>query len=281
MSIERSIPMSVAIVIPARLHSSRLPKKMLLNKTGWPLIRHTYEQAKKVKLAQRVIIATDDEEILRVVKNFGGEVVMTDPQHPTGTDRLAEVVAKYLQDADYIVNIQGDEPELAPENIDTLIRIFQASDAAMGTLVSRFGADNKLGPGSPLDPHCVKAVLGSPIVDSLNAHLGYQVLYFSRSLIPFPRDNNGIIENPTDYFCHLGVYIYRPDFLQHYVTLPQGRLELVEKLEQLRILENNFKIVAGVVSETAPGIDTQADYDNFISRYKQKETVKKTLVQTT
>lgn len=259
--------MTVAIVIPARFASTRLPQKMLLKQTGWPLIRHTYEQAKKSTLAQRVLIATDDTRIATEAKSFGAEVVMTDPDHPTGTDRLAEVASKYLSDVDFIVNVQGDEPEIDPSHIDTLIRVFQNSDAAMGTLVCRFDQNKHTGPGSPLDPNCVKALLGAPLKHAE----GYSVLYFSRSLVPFPRDAQGIVQNPADYFQHLGIYIYKPDFLKYYVTLPQGRLESIEKLEQLRILENDFKIVAGVVSQAPPGIDTEADYAAFVTRWKLRE----------
>jgi len=258
--------MSVAIVIPARWASTRLPEKMLLAETGWPLIRHTYEQAKKSRLAKEVLVATDDERIYQAVKAFGGEVVMTDPYHPTGTDRLAEVAAKYLGHADVILNVQGDEPELEPDNIDLLIELFQSSNAAMGTLVARFDPHLKAGQGSPLDPNCVKAVLGAKL------EKGYQALYFSRSLVPYPRDNQGEVLQPQNYFLHLGAYAYTPDFLQYYVKLPQTPLELTEKLEQLRILEHGFSIVVGVVAKATPGVDTRADYDAFIERHQQKVT---------
>ncbi len=257
--------MTVAIVIPARWASTRLPEKMLLAETGWPLIRHTYEQAKKSRLADQVLIATDDERIYQAVKAFGGDVVMTDPNHPTGTDRLAEVASLHLSHVDLILNVQGDEPELEPGNIDLLIALFQSSDAQMGTLVARFDPHLKEGQGSPLDPNCVKAVLGAKYSK------GYQALYFSRSLVPYPRDHQGQVLRPQDYFLHLGAYAYTPDFLQHYVKLPQTPLELTEKLEQLRILEHGYRIVAGVVNKAIPGVDTRADYDAFKKRY-QRET---------
>lgn len=263
--------MSVVIVIPARFASGRLPEKMLLSQTGKPLIQHTYEQALKSKLAARVLIATDDARIENAAKTFGAEVVMTSPNHSTGTDRLSEVATRYLNNADMIVNVQGDEPEIEPEKIDNLIRLFQASDAAMGTLVTRFSNSHHEGPGSPADPNCVKAVLGAPIQHPTSQEtLGYEALYFSRSLIPFPREENGFIKNPSDYFMHLGIYSYRPDFLKHYVNLTPGRLEQIEKLEQLRVLENGFKIVAGVVTEATPGIDTLADYQSFVTRYNKR-----------
>lgn len=262
--------MDVAIVIPARLASTRLPEKMLLAKTGWPLIRHTYEQAKKAKLAQRVLIATDDEKIAAAIAQFGGNYVMTSPHHPTGTDRLAEVAERYLNDFDFIVNIQGDEPELNSQHIDDIIRLYQSSDAQMATLVTRFHAKNTSGSGSPMDPNCVKAVLGKAVIDNNKTTLGFEALYFSRSVVPFPRDTNGLISNASDYFLHLGVYAYSPQFLKEYVSLPQGPLELTEKLEQLRVLENGYKIVANIVSNATPGIDTQKDYDHFVERWKQK-----------
>lgn len=259
--------MTVAIVIPARWASTRLPEKMLLAETGWPLIRHTYEQAKKSCLADRVLIATDDERIYQVVKSFGGDVVMTSPHHPTGTDRLAEVASTHLSDVDLILNIQGDEPELEPKNIDLLIELFQSSDAHMGTLVARFDPQLKEGQGSPLDPNCVKAVLGAKLSK------GYQALYFSRSLVPYPRDQQGQVLQPQHYFLHLGAYAYTPEFLQRYVKLPQTPLELTEKLEQLRILEHGYSIVAGVVDKAIPGVDTRADYDAFKKRYLKETDV--------
>lgn len=270
--------MSIAIVIPARWASTRLPEKMLLSETGWPLIRHTYEQAKKARLAQKVVIATDDERIFQAVRSFGGEVVMTDPNHPTGTDRLAEVATNFLPNADLIVNVQGDEPELEPEKIDLLITLAQASDCAMATLVTPFPSHLQSGAGSPLDPNCVKAVLGSPISvpTTLNggeaspSRVGYQALYFSRSLVPYPRDSQGCVLQPENYFLHLGIYAYHPRFLQEYVKLPQTPLEITEKLEQLRILEHGYRIVAGVVTHATAGVDTRADYEAFVKRHQQR-----------
>jgi 3-deoxy-manno-octulosonate cytidylyltransferase (CMP-KDO synthetase) len=258
--------MTTTIIIPARMASTRLPNKMLLCETGWPLIRHVYEQAKKSKLATRVVIATDHDDIASAVRAFGGDVVMTNPNHPSGTDRLAEVVMHHITDSDIVINVQGDEPEIEPEKIDRLITLFKASDAAMGTLVTRFPADKQTGNGSPLDPNCVKAVLGAPV-----GNVGFEALYFSRSLVPYPRDDAGAVTDPTQYFMHLGIYAYRPAFLKTFVGLPQGKLEMTEKLEQLRILENGYKIVAGIVENATPGIDTRSDYDAFVARWKARE----------
>lgn len=267
--------MKTAIVIPARFASTRFPEKMLVSETGWPLIRHTYEQAKKAKSAQRVLIATDDERIAKAIEEFGGDYVMTSPNHTTGTDRLAEVAEKHLSDVDLIVNVQGDEPEIEPEKIDALVELYHSADAAMATLVCPFPGNKFEGPGSPLDPNCNKTVLGKPVYkkDSpTDIVVGYEALYFSRSLIPYPRDDNGIVKNPSSYYLHLGIYAYAPSFLKQFVTLPQGKLEVVEKLEQLRALENGHKIVAGIVQTATPGVDTRGDYDAFLARWKAKQS---------
>lgn len=261
--------MRTAIIIPARFASTRLPGKMLLDETGKPLIQHVFEQAQQVKDIQRVIVAVDDERIEAVIKKLGGETMMTDPAHPNGTSRLAEVAAK-LKDIDAIVNIQGDEPEIEPEKIDTLMTVFKNGKANMGTLVTPFPADATTGSGAPTDPNCVKAVLGNAVTLNDGTVAGYQALYFSRSLIPYPRDNNGAVTNPSDYFMHLGLYAYTPEFLLTYSKLPPARLENIEKLEQLRVLENGYKIVAGIVANATPGIDTRLDYDAFVARHNRR-----------
>lgn len=260
--------MATVILIPARLASTRLPEKMLLDKTKWPLIRHTYTQAKKSKLAARVIVATDDKRIEEVVQAFGGEVIMTSPTHPTGSDRLAEVASRFLQDEDLIVNVQGDDPEITPAHIDLLIELYEASKPDMATLVAPFGTTTT----SPVDPNRVKVVLGAPILGKTQLSntmsiLGHHALYFSRSLIPYPRATQGNPTNFSDYFMHIGIYAYRASFLKKFVKLPQGRLESVESLEQLRILENGYKIVASVVEYSSGGIDTLADYEQFVQRF--------------
>lgn len=266
--------MKTAIVIPARYASTRFPGKPLVAETGWPMVRHVYEQAKKSKLAQRVVIATDDERIAKIIEEFGGDYVMTDPNHPTGTDRLAEVATTYLSDVDLIVNVQGDEPELEPEKIDALIELYEAAgDAAMATLVCPFPMDKFSGSGSPLDPNTCKAVLGKPVYkkdSETNTIIGYETLYFSRSLMPYPRESEGKVTDPSSHYMHIGIYAYSPDFLKKYVALPQGQLEKTEKLEQLRILENGYKIVAGITQNATPGIDTREDYDAFLERWKKE-----------
>jgi 3-deoxy-manno-octulosonate cytidylyltransferase (CMP-KDO synthetase) len=198
---------------------------------------------------------------------------MTSDKHATGTDRLAEVAAKHLSDVDLIVNVQGDEPEIEPDKIDALIELYNAADAEMATLVCPFPSHKVSGPGSPLDPNCNKTVLGQPVYKrgaELETVIGYQALYFSRSLIPYPRDAEGAVSDGSDYYLHLGIYAYAPSFLREFVSLPQGKLEMREKLEQLRALENGFKIVAGIVNNATPGVDTRADYDAFIARWKAR-----------
>lgn len=265
--------MKTAIIIPARFASTRLPGKMLLDETGWPLIRHVYEQAKHVKNIERIIIATDDQRIADIITDLGGEAVMTSADHPNGTSRLAEVCAK-LSGIDLIVNVQGDEPEIEPDKIETLIAVskagFGAGIADMGTLVTPFPGDAKDGPGSPLDPNCVKAVLGAAVTSPNGQVLGQQALYFSRSLVPYPREQAGAVTDPSLYYQHLGIYAYTPDFLLRYSQLPPAPLENIEKLEQLRVLENGYKIVAGIVAEATPGIDTRHDYDAFLTRWNRK-----------
>lgn len=260
-----STSMTVAIVIPARGASTRLPQKMLLASTGKPLIQHTYERAIQSRKASRVIIATDDEAIFQAAQTFGAEVVMTSSHHNTGTDRLGEVVQRYLTDISLVINVQGDEPEINPCHIDTLIELFEATEPHMGTLVTPFRIAQ--GSGSPSDPHCCKALLGNPVTRPNGQLLGYRALYFSRSLVPYPRESHGNVIHPEHYYLHLGIYSYRPDFLRHYLTLSPGKLEQIEKLEQLRLLEYGYDIIAGVVAESFPGIDTLDDYAAFVNRY--------------
>ena len=262
--------MKTAIVIPARRASTRLPDKMLLNVTGKPLVQHTYEQVCQARGVSRILIATDDETIFQVAKQFGAEVVLTSPDHPTGTDRISEVAEKYLSEVDCIVNVQGDEPEINPQDINRLISLYEAANAHMATLVVPFKSTLLEGPGSPYDPNAVKAVLGEPIQNQDDVTLGYRALYFSRSLVPYPRDEKGVVLDPSQYYLHLGIYGYSPEFVKRYVKLPQGTLEKIEKLEQLRILEHGYHIVAGVISTASPGVDTQADYDHFVQRYQKR-----------
>lgn len=241
------------IVIPARLQSTRLPGKLLLAETGKTVLQHTYEAASHAQYPMGICVATDHQDIARVVGRFGGHAVMTDPAAPSGTDRVAEV-AKRLRQADIIVNVQGDEPEIHGENIDLAVDLLQQNSAAvMSTLAAPIRSEEQL-----LDPACVKV-----IVDH-----GGNALYFSRSPIPFARDGVAEVDfaAQSDFFQHIGLYAYRREFLLELATLPPTRLEQIERLEQLRVLHYGFQIQVGIVDEPTAGIDTADDYQRFVRR---------------
>lgn len=244
--------MKTAIVIPARYASSRLPAKPLLRETGKYLIQHVYERACESN-ADVAIVATDDRRIYDAVKSFGGNVAMTRDDHPSGTDRVAEVAAKL--DADLIVNVQGDEPLIEPETLDLLANLLERDrEAPMATL------------GTPIrtleqwrDPNCVKVVCD---------RLG-RALYFSRSPIPFVRDSEPDFSS-GQFLQHLGLYAYRREFLLKLATLPPEPLEMLEKLEQLRVLALGHRIQVGVVPLAHRGVDTPADYQRFVETYRKQ-----------
>lgn len=241
--------MKTAIIIPARYASSRLPGKPLLKATGKYLVQHVYENACRSR-ADLVVVATDDERIRDAVRSFGGQVAMTRPDHPSGTDRVAEV-AQTL-DVDVVVNLQGDEPQVDPATLDLLPRLLADDpECPMATL------------GTPLtsieqwrDPNCVKLV---------RDRRG-RALYFSRSPIPFVRDGVPELAPGQEMFLqHLGLYAYRRAFLLELAQMPPEPLEETEKLEQLRVLARGFKIAVGVVHHAARGVDTPADYERFVA----------------
>lgn len=258
--------MSVIAVIPARYASSRLPGKPLLRQTGKYLIQHVWERACAAGAGvDRVVVATDDSRIADAVKSFGGEAVLTRADHPSGTDRVAETAKLLgLSPHDFVLNIQGDEPEIDPA---VLIRLAEAvrnpsADRAEGvhTLAAGFSdAGPSSGPGSPADPNCVKVV-----VDHRS-----RALYFSRSLIPYPRATRGEVDRPGRWLLHLGVYAYRVDVLLRLAdrdTMPPSVLEEAESLEQLRWLESGRAIFVLIVNPQMPGIDTPEDYAAFVRR---------------
>lgn len=249
--------MKAAIIIPARYASTRLPGKMLLEAGGKPLIQHTYERARGSRLADKVVIATDDARILAAARAFGAECVMTDPAHRSGSERAAEV-ARAL-DAEIIVNVQGDEPELDPAHLDRLIALQAALSPFASTLACPFPESL-----APEDPAAVKAVLGRRL-DPSRAIYGpvHEALYFTRALAPFPRDGAPARE---DYRLHIGVYAFRRDALQAFASAPESALERIERLEQLRILEMGERILVGIVPAAAPGVDTPADFAAFRMR---------------
>ena len=294
--------MKAVAVIPARYASTRFPGKPLADETGKYLIQHVYEQVAQARSIAEVIVATDDDRIFKAVQLFNGRVAMTRPDHPSGTDRVAEV-AEGL-DADMIVNVQGDEPEIDPTQIDKLVALLAKNpEVPVGTLACPFPPD-----ADPTDPNAVKVVLD----------IRGRALFFSRSLIPYPRDaaskslsrdcdtgvspvtkhrrdagatrmsdatgmsdaagglergskptaagHSIVPDDPSRWLLHLGIYAYRRAFLLELAKLPPTPLEQREKLEQLRILEHGHTIAVAVVDRAAIGIDTPEDYAAFVQR---------------
>ncbi|MFM7034722.1 MAG: 3-deoxy-manno-octulosonate cytidylyltransferase [Planctomycetia bacterium] len=258
------------IVIPARLSSQRLPRKMLLSETGRPLIQHTWEAARKATRSAGVIIATDSQEIADAVTSFGGEAVMTSPDAPSGTARIVEALPG-LPAADVIVNVQGDEPELAAEAIDLAIGLLErCPDAGMATLVTPLRSAEALH-----EPSVVKAELtpwrhrgpdggwtGQGVADA------WRAITFSRATVPFAREWNDslLTASPPLYWQHVGLYAYRRSTLEQWNELPESRLASVESLEQLRAIEAGVPIVAGAIDHAARGIDTAKDYAAFVAK---------------
>jgi 3-deoxy-manno-octulosonate cytidylyltransferase (CMP-KDO synthetase) len=214
------------------------------------LIQHVWEQVRRSKLIDRVIIATDDRRIIDAVRGFGGEAVMTRADHPNGSSRLAEVAAG-LSD-DIIVNVQADEPDLEAALIDLAIRALgKDPEAPVATLASPFSAGE-----DPADPNIVKVV-----VDRRS-----RAMYFSRALIPFDREGS----RTSRPLKHVGLYVYRREFLLKYAALPPSPLELAEHLEQLRMLEHGFAIVVAIGEAHFHGIDTPEQYEAFVQRQRQR-----------
>jgi len=227
-------------VIPARYGATRFQGKVLADLMGKPVVQHVYEMAKNAKMLDDLIIATDDERIEKCVKAFGGKVVLTSVDQPTGTDRLAEVVNPI--DVKVVVNIQGDEPLVHHSMIDELVRTMLENDSInMATAIKRI--DNK---DEIMDPNVVKVVIDKE---------GF-ALYFSRSPIPFERS-----EQSKSFYKHLGLYAYTKDFLFTFTNLPKSELEKVESLEQLRALEHGYKIKTIETKFETVGIDTPEDLE--------------------
>lgn len=255
--------MTTIAVIPARFASTRFPGKPLATDTGKYLIQHVCERLRESNAIDRIIVATDDQRIFDAVSSFGGEARMTRENHDTGTSRVAEVVAGLdLDDGDLILNVQGDEPEIDVASLEALIdRMNRTGNGIeIGTLAAPFGDTGpKSGPGSPLDPNCVKVVMDS----------AGRALYFSRSLIPFPRDTGGVVDRPSRWLLHLGVYAFRVATLRSLAHHDERSLEQIEALEQLRWLEAGLSITVVAVDHQVVGIDTPEDYAAFVARYRQ------------
>jgi 3-deoxy-manno-octulosonate cytidylyltransferase (CMP-KDO synthetase) len=245
--------MNSLIVIPARLASTRLPRKLLLRETGKSVLRHTWEQASLARRPTGVIVACDDPELAEEVAGFGGRAVMTSPTCASGTDRVAEV-ARALPDVDVFINVQGDEPEISPQAIDRLVELLAGDPmAVMATLATPIRSREKLD-----DPACVKVVFD---------HAG-RALYFSRSPIPHARtwDDRLLTDEPAHFFQHLGLYAYRREFLLVLADIPRADCEILESLEQLRVLAAGYSLRVGVIDEPTIGIDTPEDYRAFVKR---------------
>jgi 3-deoxy-manno-octulosonate cytidylyltransferase (CMP-KDO synthetase) len=231
----------VIIVIPARYGSTRLPGKPLVPLAGKPMVQRVYERAKMAKTAGRVIVATDDERIVSKVEEFGGEARMTRTDHRTGTERIAEVAAHV--DGQIFVNVQGDEPLLDPAAVDAAVAaLLEEPAASVATVAVPIRT-----PSDIMDPNVVKTVLD----------FDDNALYFSRAPIPWVRDSTH--QTHARHLKHLGLYVFQRDALLEYPTLPQGELERLEQLEQLRWMENGWKVRVAEVEHDAVSVDVPED----------------------
>ena len=231
----------VVVVIPARYASTRLPGKPLVPLAGQPMIQRVYERAKAAQRVHQVIVATDDERILKTVQGFGGEARMTRTEHRTGTERVAEVAAHVA--GDVFVNVQGDEPLLDPASVDTAVgALLEEPRAEVATVATPIRT-----PADIMDPNVCKVVLD----------FEENALYFSRAPIPWVRDTASKVQ--VRHLKHLGLYVFQRDALLEYPTLPQGELERVEQLEQLRWMENGWKIRVAEVEHDAVSVDVPED----------------------
>jgi 3-deoxy-manno-octulosonate cytidylyltransferase (CMP-KDO synthetase) len=246
-----------AVVIPARYDSRRLPGKPILEEarrvTGKYIVQHVCDRAAEAPSADCVIVATDDRRIAEAVAGFGGEARMTDPAHRSGTDRVAEVAADL--DHAIVVNVQGDEPEILPEQVEQVIGLLRDNEeAVVSTLACPIESEEEW-----RDPNVVKVVLDA---DGC-------ALYFSRSPVPYLRDYSGPLgEAPARPLRHLGIYGYRREFLLGYAQLPPSPLEEAEKLEQLRALGAGYRIRVGITSHRGIGIDTEQDLEVWLDAYR-------------
>ena len=237
--------MNIIGIIPSRYNSTRFPGKPLVDIGGKSMIQRVYEQAQKVRSFSKIIVATDDVRIEEHVKSFGGDVIMTSTEHQSGTDRCGEVVRKLKENYDIVVNIQGDEPFIQPEQLEKLITTFDDVNTQIATLAIKLKNSEDI-----FSPNIVKVVFSV---------LG-NALYFSRNPIPFNRNaerENWV--NTTSYYKHLGIYAFRSDILRKINTLQQSTLEKAESLEQLRWLENDFKIKLVETDIDTIGVDTPED----------------------
>ncbi len=256
--------MNAIAIIPARFEASRLPGKLILQEakdvTGKYIIEHVYHNTCRAKKLKQAIIATDDKRIYDIVKQFGGAVAMTPDNINSGTDRAAWVVENVdsIKDLnpDIVVNVQGDEPDLPPEAIDSVVELLNNDElAVMSTIANPIESEDEF-----LDPNAVKVTLDN---------MGY-ALYFSRASIPYTRNPSETETGAAKYnaFKHIGLYAYKKDFLVKYSSLPPSKLEEIECLEQLRAISNGHKIKVAIEPHNSIGIDTKNDFERFLDRYR-------------
>ena len=239
--------MKAIAVIPARLASTRLPRKMLREIAGKPLVGVVYEAVRSSPLLSKVLVATDSQEIMDACRRHGWDAQMTSTSHRSGTERVHEVSGS--ESADVYINVQGDEPLTRSEHVATLLQVMDNASAQVGTVMT---------PAAPADipnPNAVK------VVTDLNG----RALYFSRATIPFDRDNTS-----PSYFKHLGLYAYRKPALDRFVSLPESSLEKSERLEQLRFLENGISIYVGETPHDSIGVDTEEDLQRVIEILRKR-----------
>jgi 3-deoxy-manno-octulosonate cytidylyltransferase (CMP-KDO synthetase) len=245
-------------IIPSRYASSRFPAKALADIMGKPMIQRVYEQASKSSVLEKVIVATDDKRIFDVVESFGAEAIMTSEDHKSGTDRCAEALKKLGGDFDFIINIQGDEPFINPSQIDDIGKILE-NEVQLATLVKKISTTQNL-----LDVNACKAV-----IDQNNF-----ALYFSRWPIPHVRDHGqeDWVRN-HEFWEQVGIYAYRKDILEEITRLPQSPLEKAESLEQLRWMENGYKIKVGFTEYDSQCIDTPEDLEIILERLRSNRSL--------
>lgn len=232
-----SAPFTAVAIIPARLGSTRLARKVLREIAGKPMVGHVYESAKKCTLLSNVIIATDADEVMQLAQARGWNAQMTSDKHRSGTDRMHEISQRVA--ADVYVNIQGDLPMVKPEHLEALLRPMQKPECQVSTVKTR----------------CKPEEIGNPNAVKVVTDKNGRALYFSRSTIPYDRDKRGAI----DYFKHLGLYAYRGAALNEFVRLPESKLEAAERLEQLRLLENGIDIYVEETPFNTVEVDTEED----------------------
>ncbi|MEH0155643.1 3-deoxy-manno-octulosonate cytidylyltransferase [Limibacter armeniacum] len=239
-------------IIPARYASTRFPAKPLADIKGKSMIQRCYEQVSKAQSIDKVVVATDHQEIYDHVQSFGGNVVMTSTDHPSGTDRCFEALQLQEETYQYVINIQGDEPFIDPSQIDELAALLQSGETEIATLGIKIKEAEKL-----FDPNTVKLIKNSEA----------DAIYFSRQAIPFLRDfpqDEWLAQH--DFYKHLGMYAYRSDVLEKITQLKPSTLEQLEKLEQLRWLENGYKIKVSITDKESIGIDTPEDLEKAIKK---------------